>query len=151
MDTDRNGKLTVDEIAAAELRHLSSREMAEAKRQLKLIVKKVDKDGDKLISMAEFPALMGNLVDMELEEEDEEALEFMRMDKDQDGMLNMEEISVLFSRAGEQKSEDVMANAIKTRFAQIDTDGDGFVSGDEFQVLLGGEEPDPSQEVDYDA
>lgn len=107
------------------------------------MLKGVDENGDGLIDFEEFCVLGEKLVmgfegkkKRKVEDEDEDELReaFGVFDKDKDGLISVEELSLVLCSLGMNEGKKV--ENCKEMIKKVDLDGDGMVNFDEFKRMM---------------
>lgn len=126
MDTDKDGKVTYEELRAG-LRKVGS-QLAEP--EIKMLMEVADVDGNGVLDYGEFVAVTIHLQKMENDEHFRRA--FMFFDKDGSGYIELSELrEALADESGETDSK--VLNEI---MREVDTDKDGCISYDEFVAMM---------------
>lgn len=126
MDTDKDGKVTYEELRAG-LRKVGS-QLAEP--EIKMLMEVADVDGNGVLDYGEFVAVTIHLQRMENDEHFRRA--FMFFDKDGSGYIELSELrEALADELGETDSK--VLNEI---MREVDTDKDGCISYDEFVAMM---------------
>jgi len=123
MDTDNNGTLTVTEITEA-----MTKQGLPVGEELKGIIEKLDTDGSGTIEYSEFIA--ATITQKEYYKEEVLWSAFRVFDKDGDGQITKEELEKVLNHS--QVNDDVA----KMMIAEVDVDGDGKLSFDEFVQMM---------------
>ncbi|EXC34219.1 Calcium-dependent protein kinase 30 [Morus notabilis] len=126
MDTDRDGKVTYEELRAG-LRKVGS-QLAEA--EIKMLMEVADVDGNGVLDYGEFVAVTIHLQRMENDEHFRRA--FMFFDKDGSGYIELTELREAL--ADESGETDIMV--LNEIMREVDTDKDGCISYDEFVAMM---------------
>lgn len=126
MDTDRDGKVTYEELRAG-LRKVGS-QLAEA--EIKMLMEVADVDGNGVLDYGEFVAVTIHLQRMENDEHFRRA--FMFFDKDGSGYIELTELREAL--ADESGETDIMV--LNEIMREVDTDKDGRISYDEFVAMM---------------
>eukprot|EP00468_Gymnochlora_sp_CCMP2014_P008225 CAMPEP_0167762388 /NCGR_PEP_ID=MMETSP0110_2-20121227/12739_1 /TAXON_ID=629695 /ORGANISM="Gymnochlora sp., Strain CCMP2014" /LENGTH=157 /DNA_ID=CAMNT_0007649255 /DNA_START=21 /DNA_END=494 /DNA_ORIENTATION=- len=126
-DKDSDGTITISELGVV----LKSLKKNFNEKQLKEIIKKVDKNGDGQIDFEEFLKMMSNRVgtrnrDYELKEA------FNVFDQDGDGYITASELSTVMKTLGEQIDKETIDLMIEG----VDRDGDGEIDFNEFKMMM---------------
>ncbi|XP_075479581.1 calcium-dependent protein kinase 10-like [Primulina tabacum] len=126
MDTDRDGKVSYEELKAG-LRKVGS-QLAEP--EIKLLMDVADVDGNGVLDYGEFVAVTIHLQRMENDEHFRRA--FMFFDRDGSGYIELYELrEALVDEPGDADS-DVCNDIMR----EVDTDKDGQISYDEFVAMM---------------
>lgn len=126
MDTDKDGKVTYDELKAG-LRKVGS-QLGEP--EIKMLMEVADVDGNGVLDYGEFVAVTIHLQRMENDEHFKRAFEFF--DRDGSGFIEPNELrEALADELGE--TDTMVLNEI---LREVDTDKDGRVSYDEFVAMM---------------
>ncbi|XP_073126912.1 calcium-dependent protein kinase 10-like [Henckelia pumila] len=126
MDTDRDGKVSYEELKAG-LRKVGS-QLAEP--EIKLLMDVADVDGNGVLDYGEFVAVTIHLQRMENDEHFRRA--FMFFDRDGSGYIELHELrEALVDESGETDSE-----VLNDIMREVDTDKDGQISYDEFVAMM---------------
>jgi calcium-dependent protein kinase len=126
LDENGDGTLSFDEIKQGFKNYYKDEKIAE--KELEEIMKNIDQDNNACIEYEEFIRATVNmdilLTDGNLK------LAFAAFDKDNSGVLNQEEIKNILGVAGEENE------IIKQIISEIDINGDGDISFEEFKKLM---------------
>jgi calcium-dependent protein kinase len=126
LDENGDGTLSFDEIKQGFKKYYKDEKIAE--KELEEIMKNIDQDNNACIEYEEFIRATVNmdilLTDGNLK------LAFAAFDRDNSGVLNQEEIKNILGVAGEENE------IIKQIISEIDTNGDGDISFEEFKKLM---------------
>lgn len=126
-DKDKDGFITVKELESATLAlgyNLTNEE-------IRNLVSNYDKDASGNVDISEFRALMIHIV--EEQEEVNEILEIFELyDRNGDGLLSKEELSMVLKQGGFPMSE----NEINIFFQAADLDEDGQINFYEFSKIM---------------
>ncbi|KAI4343826.1 hypothetical protein L6164_011131 [Bauhinia variegata] len=126
MDTDRDGKITYEELRTG-LRKVGS-QLAEP--EIKMLMEVADVDGNGVLDYGEFVAVTIHLQKMENDEHFHKAFKFF--DKDGSGYIELDELrEVLADESGEAE-----ADVVNDIMREVDTDKDGRISYDEFVAMM---------------
>ncbi|XP_073035399.1 calcium-dependent protein kinase 10-like [Primulina eburnea] len=126
MDTDRDGKVSYEELKAG-LRKVGS-QLAEP--EIKLLMDVADVDGNGVLDYGEFVAVTIHLQRMENDEHFRRA--FMFFDRDGSGYIELHELrEALVDEAG-----DADIDVCNDIMREVDTDKDGQISYDEFVAMM---------------
>ncbi|KAK7388991.1 hypothetical protein VNO78_23822 [Psophocarpus tetragonolobus] len=126
MDTDKDGKVTYEELKAG-LRKVGS-QLAEP--EIKMLMEVADVDRNGVLDYGEFVAVTIHLQRMENDEHFRKA--FMYFDKDGSGYIELGELEkALSDESGE--TDIVVINDI---MREVDTDKDGRISYEEFVAMM---------------
>lgn len=128
-DKDGDGHITAQELTTA----IRAMGFNPNKDELQDLVETYDKDQNGSIEFSEFVLLMRNII----QEQDEykDLLEtFMVFDTDQDGLLTLEGIKLLFNKFEENPGDEIINNF----FQSADSDEDGFINYVDFIRTLTG-------------
>ncbi|XP_027921809.1 calcium-dependent protein kinase 10-like isoform X2 [Vigna unguiculata] len=126
MDTDKDGKVTYEELKAG-LRKVGS-QLAEP--EIKMLMDVADVDGNGVLDYGEFVAVTIHLQRMENDEHFRKA--FMFFDKDGSGYIEFGELeTALVDESGE--NDTAVLNDI---MREVDTDKDGRISYEEFVAMM---------------
>ncbi|ESW27349.1 hypothetical protein PHAVU_003G194100 [Phaseolus vulgaris] len=126
MDTDKDGKVTYEELKAG-LRKVGS-QLDEP--EIKMLMDVADVDGNGVLDYGEFVAVTIHLQRMENDEYFRKA--FMFFDKDGSGYIEFEELeTALVDESGE--NDTAVVNDI---MREVDTDKDGRISYEEFVAMM---------------
>ncbi|KZV56512.1 hypothetical protein F511_22343 [Dorcoceras hygrometricum] len=126
MDTDRDGKVSYEELKAG-LRKVGS-QLAEP--EIKLLMDVADVDGNGVLDYGEFVTVTIHLQRMENDEHFRRA--FMFFDRDGSGYIELDELrEVLADESGEMDND-----ALNDIMLEVDTDKDGQISYDEFVAMM---------------
>jgi calcium-dependent protein kinase len=126
MDTDKDGKVTYEELRAG-LRKVGS-QLAEP--EIKMLMEVADVDGNGVLDYGEFVAVTIHLQRMENDEHFRRA--FMFFDKNGSGYIESNELrEVLADDSGEFDTE-----VLNDIMREVDTDKDGRVSYEEFVAMM---------------
>ncbi|XP_030939088.1 calcium-dependent protein kinase 10-like [Quercus lobata] len=126
MDTDKDGKVTYEELRAG-LRKVGS-QLAEP--EIKMLMEVADVDGNGVLDYGEFVAVTIHLQRMENDEHFRRA--FMFFDKDGSGYIESNELlEALTDDSGETDTE-----VLNDIMREVDTDKDGRVSYEEFVAMM---------------
>ncbi|MCO5594092.1 hypothetical protein L7F22_048113 [Adiantum nelumboides] len=135
-DENNDGKITVGELGMA-LRKLGDNL---TEKQVREMVKEVDTNGDGVISFEEFMSLQPfvrgicqQVVDDGGKAYHEDMREaFLRFDANKDGRISPQELQGIMAQLGRSWTLDECCRMIK----YVDHDGDGYVSFEEFQLMM---------------
>ncbi|GAB2221130.1 hypothetical protein Droror1_Dr00012299 [Drosera rotundifolia] len=126
MDTDRDGRVTYQELLAG-LRKVGS-QLGEP--EIKLLMEVADVDGNGYLDYGEFVAVTIHLQKMENDAHFHKA--FVYFDKDRSGFIELDELSeALTDESGE--TDSAVLNDI---MREVDTDKDGQISYEEFVAMM---------------
>ncbi|KAG8388028.1 hypothetical protein BUALT_Bualt02G0082600 [Buddleja alternifolia] len=132
-DANGDGKISSSELGGV-LKALGSDTSAD---DLGRMMEEIDTDKDGHINLHEFAAFYNSITNPDgataeatVEKELREA--FKLYDQDQDGKISAAELHLILGRLGEHCSEEDCAVMIKS----VDSDGDGYVSFDEFRKMM---------------
>ena len=128
LDTDGNGTLSYEEIKQGFNKYYGENKISE--KEFNDIMNAIDKDKNKCIEYEEFIAATINL-DMLLSDK-YLRLAFNSYDKDGSQLLSVDEIKKALGLIEGNEDNDVIKNIIK----EIDLNGDGQISFDEFKQLM---------------
>ncbi|XP_021761687.1 calcium-dependent protein kinase 10-like [Chenopodium quinoa] len=126
MDTDRDGKVTYEELRAG-LRKVGS-QLGEA--EIKLLMEVADADGNGYLDYGEFVAVTIHLQKMENDEHFQRA--FMYFDKDGSGYIELDELRDALTDESAETDADVLTEIMR----EVDTDKDGRISYEEFVAMM---------------
>ncbi|XP_073295395.1 calcium-dependent protein kinase 10 [Primulina huaijiensis] len=126
MDTDRDGKVSYEELKAG-LRKVGS-QLAEP--EIKLLMDVADVDGNGVLDYGEFVAVTIHLQRMENDEHFRRA--FMFFDRDGSGYIELHELR----EALVDESGDADIDVCNDIMREVDTDKDGQISYDEFVAMM---------------
>lgn len=126
MDTDRDGKVTYEELRAG-LRKVGS-QLGEA--EIKLLMEVADADGNGYLDYGEFVAVTIHLQKMENDEHFHRA--FMYFDKDESGYIELDELRDALADESAETDNDVLTEIMR----EVDTDKDGRISYEEFVAMM---------------
>jgi calcium-dependent protein kinase len=129
LDENGDGTLSYDEIKSGFKKYYHDEKIAE--KELEEIIKKIDQDNNECIEYEEFIRATVNL-DVLLTEENLK-MAFAAFDKDGSGILSHDEIKTALGLI-ESSEED--EKIIKNIIAEIDINGDGDISYQEFKELM---------------
>lgn len=126
MDTDKDGRITYEELKAG-LRKVGS-QLAEP--EIKLLMDVADVDGNGVLDYGEFVAVTIHLQRMENDEHFRKAFKFF--DKDESGYIELSELeAALVDDLGETDT-----NVLNEIMREVDTDKDGRISYEEFVAMM---------------
>ncbi|CAK8563123.1 unnamed protein product [Lathyrus sativus] len=126
MDTDKNGRVTYEELKAG-LQKVGS-QLAEP--EIKLLMDVADVDGNGVLDYGEFVAVTIHLQRMENDEHFRKAFKFF--DKDDNGYIEFSELeAALVDDIGETDT-----NVLNEIMREVDTDKDGRISFEEFVAMM---------------
>merc|ERR1719316_203949 len=141
----KNGKAAWEAIAGKGATHMTpeqfkkfAADLGVSPEQAEKLFKEMDKDGDGLVSEAEFQ----NVVGVDEEEFKERVLEkfgnadeaLKAADKDGDGMVSKEELKKLMEELGiTPENAEKLAEELMKKY---DTDGDGKLTGQQFKDIV---------------
>ncbi|QHO51685.1 hypothetical protein HN51_003317 [Arachis hypogaea] len=126
LDTDRDGKVTYEELKAG-LKKVGS-QLAEP--EIRMLMEVADVDGNGVLDYGEFVAVTIHLQRMENDEHIRKAFTFF--DKDGSGYIELDELEeALLDETGET-DKDVLNDIMR----EVDTDKDGRISYDEFVAMM---------------
>ncbi|XP_008457058.2 calmodulin-like protein 7 [Cucumis melo] len=137
-DKNDDGFITKKEL----MESLKSMRMMITEKDAEEMLKEVDENGDGLIDFEEF-CVLGEKLLMGFEEnkktsvgDDEEGLKdaFGVFDKDSDGLISVEELSLVLCSLG--MNEGKIVENCKEMIRKVDLDGDGMVNFDEFKKMM---------------
>ncbi|XP_057516661.1 calcium-dependent protein kinase 10-like [Amaranthus tricolor] len=126
MDTDRDGRITFEELRAG-LRKVGS-QLAEP--EIKLLMEVADVDGNGYLDYGEFVAVTIHLQKMENDEHFHRA--FMYFDKDGSGYIELDELRDALADESAQTDSDVVTQIMQ----EVDTNKDGRISYEEFVAMM---------------
>ncbi|CAO2826745.1 unnamed protein product [Amaranthus hypochondriacus] len=126
MDTDRDGKITFEELRAG-LRKVGS-QLAEP--EIKLLMDVADVDGNGYLDYGEFVAVTIHLQKMENDEHFHRA--FMYFDKDGSGYIELDELRDALADESAETDSDVLTEIMR----EVDADKDGRISYEEFVAMM---------------
>ncbi|CAL0325395.1 unnamed protein product [Lupinus luteus] len=126
MDTDKDGKVTYEELKAG-LRKVGS-QLAEP--EMKMLMEVADVDGNGVLDYGEFVAVTIHLQRMENDEHFHKAFKFF--DKDGSGYIELGELDEALADESGQTEADVLNDIMR----EVDTDKDGRISYDEFVAMM---------------
>ncbi|XP_073317556.1 calcium-dependent protein kinase 10-like [Primulina huaijiensis] len=126
MDTDRDGKVSYEELKAG-LRKVGS-QLAEP--EIKLMMDVADVDGNGVLDYGEFVAVTIHLQRMENDEHFRRA--FMFFDRDGSGYIELHELQEALVDDSGETDNDVINDIMR----EVDTDKDGQISYDEFVAMM---------------
>ncbi|XP_038889113.1 calmodulin-like protein 3 [Benincasa hispida] len=139
-DKNNDGFITKKEL----MESLKNMRMLITEKDAEEMLKGVDENGDGLIDFEEFCVLGEKLVMgfgekkkicVEDEEDEDELREaFGVFDKDKDGMISVEELSLVLCSLGMNEGKKV--ENCKEMIKKVDLDGDGMVNFDEFKRMM---------------
>ncbi|KZV40263.1 calcium-binding allergen Ole e 8-like [Dorcoceras hygrometricum] len=127
-DSNKDGKISKDELSGV-LKALGSSTSAE---ELTKMMEEIDTDKDGHINLQEFASFCKGDADPYNSAEKELREAFELYDQDHDGRISAAELHLILTRLGENCSVGDCAGMIKS----VDSDGDGFVSFDEFKKMM---------------
>ncbi|XP_004508790.1 calcium-dependent protein kinase 10 [Cicer arietinum] len=126
MDTDKDGRITYEELKAG-LQKVGS-QLAEP--EIKLLMDVADVDGNGVLDYGEFVAVTIHLQRMENDEHFRKAFKFF--DKDGSGYIELSELeAALADDLGETDT-----NVLNDIMREVDTDKDGLISYEEFVAMM---------------
>ncbi|XP_059443764.1 calcium-dependent protein kinase 10-like isoform X1 [Corylus avellana] len=126
MDTDKDGKVTYEELRAG-LRKVGS-QLAEP--EIKMLMEVADVDGNGVLDYGEFVAVTIHLQRMENEDHFRRA--FMFFDKDGSGYIESNELREGLADDSGEADTDVLNDIMR----EVDTDKDGRISYEEFVAMM---------------
>ncbi|CAH8271397.1 unnamed protein product [Arabidopsis lyrata] len=129
VDKNKDGKISWDEFAEA-IRAFSPLITSE---ELDQMFRELDVDGDNQIDAAEFASCL--MLGGEGGKDDEDTVmkeAFDLYDIDGDGKISASEIHVVLKRLGEKHTMQECVMMVRA----VDADGDGFVSFEEFKIMM---------------
>ncbi|KAJ7956328.1 putative Calcium-dependent protein kinase [Quillaja saponaria] len=126
MDTDKDGKVTYEELKAG-LRKVGS-QLAES--EIKMLMEVADVDGNGVLDYGEFVAVTIHLQRMENDEHIRRA--FMFFDKDGNGYIELGELREALADESGEADTDVLNDIMR----EVDTDKDGRISLEEFVAMM---------------
>lgn len=126
-DGNGDGKISPAELrrALVNLGHDKSTVGKEAER----MVREMDSDGDGFIDLDEFMKVMDSV-----EKEDNLVDAFSVFDCDKNGLISPQELKRVLVRLG---SSNCSLRECKKMIKGVDKDGDGFISFQEFKLMMG--------------
>ncbi|KAK4414197.1 Calcium-binding allergen Ole e 8 [Sesamum alatum] len=129
-DANGDGKISSDELGGV-IKALGSETSAD---EVARMMEEIDTDKDGFISLEEFAAFCNAEADPLGGENSEKELReaFELYDQDHDGQISATELHLILTRLGERCSVNDCTGMIKS----VDSDGDGFVSFDEFRIMM---------------
>ncbi|KAB1217425.1 Calcium-dependent protein kinase 30 [Morella rubra] len=126
MDTDRDGRVTYEELKAG-LRKVGS-QLAEP--EIKMLMEVADVNGNGVLDYGEFVAVTIHLQRMENDEHFRRA--FMFFDKDGSGYIETNELREALADDSGETDNDVLNDILR----EVDTDKDGRISYEEFVAMM---------------
>lgn len=126
-DTNQDGKISADELGGV-LKALGSDTSAE---EVSRMMDEIDTDHDGAINLDEFASFCAR-EDAYSSGEKELHEAFEMYDQDHDGKISASELHQILTRIGERCSIEDCGGMIKT----VDSDGDGYVSFEEFKMMM---------------
>ncbi|XP_073016699.1 calcium-binding allergen Ole e 8-like [Primulina eburnea] len=127
-DSNGDGKISKEELSGV-LEALGSSTSAE---EVAKMMAEIDTDKDGHINLEEFAAFCKDDADPYNSAEKELKEAFELYDQDHDGKISAAELHLILTRLGEHCSVADCAGMIES----VDSDGDGFVSFDEFKKMM---------------
>ncbi|KAH3743015.1 hypothetical protein Pelo_15584 [Pelomyxa schiedti] len=127
-DPDGSGTITVTEVAGV----LRSLGLHPSESELQALIRTVDTDGSGTIEFPEFCMMMSKKIVEEDNPEELRAAFREVFDKNGDGEIDMEELRRVLPTLGETLTDDQIVQMIK----EVDVDGDGKISFDEFVQIM---------------
>ncbi|XP_057807421.1 probable calcium-binding protein CML18 isoform X2 [Salvia miltiorrhiza] len=140
MDADGDGKLSPSELRRVLLS--LGHERGEAAREAEGIVREMDRDGDGLVDLDEFMVVVGSDDDGDgdgdgdgkgVSRESVMMGAFGVFDANGDGLISAEELRSVLARLGCGRCS---GRECRKMIEGVDRDGDGFVSFEEFKVMM---------------
>eukprot|EP01051_Picozoa_sp_SAG22_P005488 SAG22_NODE_327_length_12278_cov_10.550209_9_plen_169_part_00 len=126
-DADGGGSIDVDEMHEA-MKSLGSET---SKKDIKVLMDEIDEDGNGEVDFDEFVAMMKKKMAGEMD--DAAGYEAFKMfDSTKTGLLELADLRHVLEKMGEKATDEELEQLIK----ELDVDGDGRVSFDEFQAFL---------------
>mmetsp|Transcript_89039 Transcript_89039/g.229736 ORF Transcript_89039/g.229736 Transcript_89039/m.229736 type:complete len:533 (-) Transcript_89039:105-1703(-) len=126
MDTNSDGTLTVEEIISG-----LQQEGIQLPLELRGIVEAIDSDGSGEIDYTEF--LAATLERRQYIDEDVCWSAFRIFDQNDDGCISRNELQAVLANGNLRQ---VMGKDIDDLMKQVDADGDGYISFDEFMIMM---------------
>ncbi|OIW17695.1 hypothetical protein TanjilG_29045 [Lupinus angustifolius] len=126
MDTDKDGKVTYEELKAG-LRKVGS-QLAEP--EMKMLMEVADVDGNGVLDYGEFVAVTIHLQRMENDEHIHKAFKYF--DKDGSGYIELCELEEALADESGETETDILNDIMR----EVDTDKDGRISYDEFVAMM---------------
>ncbi|KAE9601468.1 hypothetical protein Lal_00023879 [Lupinus albus] len=126
MDTDKDGKVTYEELKAG-LRKVGS-QLAEP--EMKMLMEVADVDGNGVLDYGEFVAVTIHLQRMENDEHIHKAFKYF--DKDGSGYIELGELEEALADESGETETDILNDIMR----EVDTDKDGRISYDEFVAMM---------------
>ncbi|XP_022884912.1 calcium-binding allergen Ole e 8 [Olea europaea var. sylvestris] len=129
-DANGDGKISGDELACA-LKALGSNT---SKEEIARMMEEIDTDKDGFINVQEFAAFVKAETDPYPSSGGENELKeaFELYDQDHNGLISSVELHKILTRLGERYAEHDCVEMIKS----VDSDGDGYVSFEEFKKMM---------------
>ncbi|XP_073144794.1 calcium-binding allergen Ole e 8-like [Henckelia pumila] len=127
-DSNGDGKISTEELSGV-LEALGSSTSAD---QVAKMMAEIDTDKDGHINLEEFAAFCKGDADPYNSAEKELREAFELYDQDHDGKISAAELHLILTRLGEHCTVADCAGMISS----VDSDGDGFVSFDEFKKMM---------------
>lgn len=130
MDNSGDGRLSYEEIKEGYRNYFKQSDLTD--KEFEELIKSLDTDGNQYIEYEEFLRATVNS-DLLLNEKNLE-MAFKYFDKDGSGKLSPEEVKHILGVSHADKDKE--AEIIKKIISEVDTNGDGEISFDEFKILM---------------
>ncbi|KAL3818618.1 hypothetical protein ACJIZ3_004523 [Penstemon smallii] len=127
-DANGDGKISAEELGGV-IKALGSETSPE---EVARMMEEIDTDKDGHINVHEFAAFCNGDADPYNSAEKELQEAFELYDQDHNGKISSVELHQILTRLGERCTVEECAGMIKT----VDSDGDGYVSFDEFRKMM---------------
>lgn len=126
-DKDRDGAITTQELNDV----MTALGQSPTEEDLKKMLQEVDTDGNGIIDLNEFLNLITR--HQETSDPEKDMLDVFRMfDKNGDGFITADELSLVMTNLGQSMSDD----EVREMIGEADNDGDGRIDYEEFVKMM---------------